>query len=348
MTLGFDEFAWVGQVLGLSLSPAEDSLLAGSLTLDGTVDGVLVHAHHWRGQYVHLEITAYLDPPADFTFRIHPAGLFEKIASFLGGHDVEVGEPVFDAAYEVGSEEPDRARALLTPAFREVLMAWKNASHFDVREDRVAFWTIPGSYSTMGATVLRDAIKSVAGLARAASLALPGVPPSARLAGEIAAWRTHAEQHGLTLTTSPLRLVGKLGGSVFAARVVAKRDAPYGVELNTRFEEPLPFYLQVEPASFRDVFRSETEGTRIKTGDRAFDDVFRMVAAEPEKANAFLDEELRGALLGLHAEEGELALRGDGISIRTKRLVPPEAFERIVDRLAAVGEKLQRRAGPYR
>lgn len=348
MTLGFDEFAWVGETLGLKMEPAEDGLLVGALTLDGVVDGVRVHAHHWRGEFVHVEITAYLDPPADFTFRIQPAGLLDKIANFFGGHDIEVGEPAFDAAYEIGSEEPTRAKALLTPALREVLMAWKNASHFDIREHGVGFWTIPGSYSTMEATVLRDAIKSVAGLARATSAALAEVPPSARLTNEIAAWKAHAEEHGLALGTSPLRMEGKIDGAVFSARVLAKRNAGHVVELSTTFAERLPFFLRVEPARFRDAFRSEPEGTRTKTGDAAFDDALRVVTSEPAKANAFLDEEVRQALLALAKEEGELVLRSEGLALHTKRLVEPATFDRIFQRLSAVAAKLQASAGPYR
>lgn len=348
MTLGFEEMAWVGKALGLRMEPAEDGLLVGRMTLDGTVDGIRVHVHHWRGEFVHVEITAYLDPPADFTFRIQPAGIFDKIASFFGGHDIEVGEKAFDDAFEIGSEEPARALALLTPALRQTLMGWKDLRNFDVREDRVSFWTIPGSYSTMEATVLREAVVSLVGLARVTSTVIPGAPPSARLSKQIDAWRTHAQQHGLAFVASPLRMGGKIAGAAFSAHVVAVRDGGHGVEIGTTFEERLPFFLRISPARWRDVFRREAEGAPAKTGDAAFDDAFRVITSEPAKATAFLDDDVRRALLGLTAEEGDLVVWSEGISLRTKRLVPPDAFDQIFGRLAVVAAKLHSSAGPYR
>lgn len=349
MTDGPEEFRRVGAQLGLALSPAEPAPYDTRFALDGLVDGVRVHLQQWMGQFVHVDFAAFLDPPADLRLSVRPAGVASRLGELLGRHDIRTGDADFDAALDVHADEPARAQALLTAPVRAALLAWAGSNaRFELTDEGVSLYVVPGAYSTLDVDDIVANVRAAAALAARVNEALRGVPSSTRLAADIAAWRAYAGAHALAFSASPLRATGALHGAWLAARAVATEGGAYGVELRLRFEAPLPWSLRVRPARFFDFLERTGEASPAATGDADFDREFRVTTTDPARTRALLDADVRAALLGLHRGDGAVLLDADGLSVRTAAMTDPAGFGDIVDRVAVVAQKLQRRAAPYR
>lgn len=346
MTIGFEQFKWAADTLGLHMEPQSSSLLSSRVSLDGAVDGTRVEVEQWAGEFVHVDFTAYLQPPADMGLSIHTAGLASKLGKLFGRHDIAVGDPGFDAAFVVKADEPARAEALLTPALREALLGWKKSgAAFYVTDDRVRLYVLPGAYSTLGAADLVANARAVAGLARALDVALIDVPPSTALAPHIDAWRAYAVTHGLGFSSSPLRAWGSLDASPFVARATANSDHAHGVDLWMQFAQRLPFFLRVRHARFFDFLERTGDAAHTETGDVGFDRELRVTTTDPARAKVILDDVVRAALLDLQRVDGDVVLDPVGLSVSTKTMSDPATFGRIVDRVAAVARTLHARFG---
>jgi hypothetical protein len=349
MTLGFEPFQWAARQLGVRMEPAESKLLSDRIVLDGTVNGIRVHIVQTKGEIVWVDFAAYLDPPADLRLSVRPAGLASKLGVLLGRHDIEVGEKEFDSAFDIKADEPARAKAFLTPGLREALLTWKKTgAEFWITDEEVHLWTRPGAWSThSGETIVADA-RAVAALARTASDALHAVPASTQFAAHVDAWRGYATTHGFAFSASPLRVIGALSGASFVARAVAVSNHDWGVELRLQFTQQLPWFVRVRPSRLFDFLERTGNAVHLATGDAAFDHEFRVTTADAEKTKAFVDADVRSALMELHRDQGGVVLDSDGVSVRTNAMTDPASFGGIVDRVAAVARKLNERAAPYR
>ncbi|MDB4932241.1 MAG: uncharacterized protein JWM10_4725 [Myxococcaceae bacterium] len=349
MTDGPEEFRRVGAQLGLALSPADPAPFDTRFALDGLVDGVRVHVAQWIAQSVHVDFAAFLDPPADLRLSVRPAGLASRLGELLGRHDIPTGDAAFDAALDVHADEPARAQALLTPPVRAALLAWaRSGARFELTDEGVSLYVIPGTYSTLDVADIVANVRAAAALAARVDEALRGVPSSARLAPDIAAWRAYAGAHALAFSASPLRATGVLHGAHLTARAVATDGGAYGVELRLRFEAPLSWVLRVRPARFFDFLERTGDASPAATGDADFDREFRVTTTDPARTRALLDADVRAALVALHRGDGAVVLDADGLAVRTAAMTDPAGFGAIVDRVAVVAQKLQRRAAPYR
>jgi hypothetical protein len=348
MTIGYDMFAKVAADLGFTIEPRENRLLLAEHTIEGSLDGVHVKVWQWQGQFVHVEYTAWLSPPADMRLHVQREGIVGKLGHLFGKHDIEVGDPEFDRAWKVKADEPARAQALLNPEVRKVLAAWKKADlNVRITDETVHFWMIPGSYRTVAQDELVQNIRALAAIVTVLNAAMKNVPPSTALAPHVDAWRAYANARGLQFSASPLRVTGKLEGSNVVARAVAIEDDAWGVDLSLAFETRLPFGLEIRAARFFDFMRSG-EAPRVELGDAEFERELCVTSTEPPKAKAFLDESVRRALLELHRSAGDVQLDARGISVRTKSMTDPSAFGQIAERVATVARKLSEQAGPYR
>lgn len=348
MSYGYEDFAEIARKLGFRIDPPQANRWSGTHTIEGVLDGIWIRAHQWQGQYVHVELSAYFDPPADLRLTIQPAGVVSKLGHFLGAHDIEVGDPAFDSAFDVKGDEPERVKALLTPTVQRALIAWKKAGvPFRVTDEQISYWTTPGTYSSFNQAELENELRATAGLARVLSDALRSVPSSSILAPHVEAWRAYAGARGLAFSASPLRVAGTLDGASIVARATAVDDAAWGVDVRLRFAEPLPFLLRVRPKRIFD-FLELSMAVHVEMNDEAFDRELRVTTAEPNAARAFLSGEVVAALLALHLEEGDVSLDSEGLAVRTKSMTDPALFGRIVDRVAIVTAKLHAHAGPYR
>ena len=59
------------------------------------------------------------------TFEITPQGFGSKVAQFFGAREITVGDPVFDQAWFVRTNQPDFLRAALIPELRARLTAFQ-------------------------------------------------------------------------------------------------------------------------------------------------------------------------------------------------------------------------------
>ncbi len=349
MTFGYDDFGAVAQRLHFRIDPPEKHLLAAEHSIDGVLDGVHVYVRQWQGQWVHVEFTAWLTPALDLRLLIERESVGAKLGHLVGRHDIEIGDPELDRAWKIKADEPERAKALFTPAVRAAMLGWKKSGvPLRITDETVSFWVTPGAYSTLSQPVLEQDIRAAVGLVTALAAATPNVPSSTLFAEYVEAWRAYATARGLELTASPLRVSGRLDGSPFTARAVATDERRWGVDVHLAFDEPLPFALRVRPKRFFDFMVLSGEPPHLELGDPAFDGELRTSTTEPPKAKAFLDEGVRRALLELHATAGDVQLDERGLAVRTKTMTDPETFGRIAERVALVARKLHERAGPYR
>jgi hypothetical protein len=349
MSLGFAHFKAAADKLGVRIDPPASSFWTDRLALEGSVAGVRVRVDQWRGQFVHVEFRAYLNPPADLRLSIRRAGVLDKLSELLGLHDIAVGDARFDHALEVRADEPARARALLTPALRAALLGWAEAgADFEMTDEIVSLNVLPGAYSTMAADEIERDVRAAVALVRAANEALPAVPPSTILAEHVAAWRAYAGREGLQFLASPLSVWGRLAGEPFAARAAAIPGRSYGVHLRLQFEQRLPWLVRARPARWHDFLERTGDAAHVATGDTEFDREFRVTTTDAEATRAFFDEGVRAALLGLDRDEGAVVLDADGLALRMAAMTAPEHFGRLVERVGAVARKLHEQAAPYR
>lgn len=341
MSIGFDQFKWAAEQLGLRMDPEEPGGRSSRILLDGEVDGTRVHVEQWTDQFVHVNFSGFLDPPADLRLSIRTAGIASKLGELLGKHSIKVGDPAFDAAFDVNGDEPERIKALLTPGIRALLLVWAKADvRFYVTDEGVFLFALPGIYSTMDPEELVKDVRATASLAKALSVGLNFVPSSTILAPHVEAWRAYAETHGLAFSASPLRIWGGLDGAQLVTRATAIHDHDYGVDVRLRFERRLPWFLRVRPVRFFDFLERTGDAVHAATGDPAFDAELRLTTTNPARTKKLLDDETRATLLQLHHDHGDLVLDSDGLSIRTRSMIDPAAFSRLADRVARVAQKL--------
>ncbi|MGE0791218.1 MAG: hypothetical protein AB7S26_36430 [Sandaracinaceae bacterium] len=348
MTFGYPTMKVVADELGLRIDPPEQPLFGGVHTLHGELGGVRVYVRQWQGQFAHLELTAYLDPPADMRLSIEPAGVIARLGHALGRRGIEVGDPRIDGAFDVRADEPERARALLDPQVCAALLAFKRANtRFHVSDEAIFFAPIQGAYSSPSREELTHDIRAIVRLASAIHDAMRHVPSSTMLATYIDAWRAHAHAHDLQFSATPLRVWGMVEGTWVGARATAA-EGGYGVDVRLRFTPRLPFDLHVRPVRFFDFLPRAGGAVHTKTGDAAFDREFCVTTTQEARARAFLDARIRGVLETLRREHGDVVLSQDGLSVRASSMTDPTMFTRVAERAVSMARVLHDQAGPYR
>jgi hypothetical protein len=75
----------------------------------------------------YVAISIQLSPTTGLTFKLQKQGFGSKVMEFFGVHEITVGDPEFDAAWFVQTNQPDFFRAALLPELREKLMAAQRA-----------------------------------------------------------------------------------------------------------------------------------------------------------------------------------------------------------------------------
>lgn len=88
-----------------------------------------------RGTDLVTRLRAAWANPRGLTFRVKRRGALDGLATLLGAQDVQVGDPPFDHAFVLRTNDPDRLRALLADdALRTELLA-SAAEIVEVRPD---------------------------------------------------------------------------------------------------------------------------------------------------------------------------------------------------------------------
>jgi hypothetical protein len=102
------------------------STLTRTRHIDGVVDGQGIELYHTRGDGagssgVQTRCCASVDFSGGLSLKVASHGFWSKLASSLGGQDVETGDEAFDRAFAVKTNDPDRARVWLTPEIRHAI-----------------------------------------------------------------------------------------------------------------------------------------------------------------------------------------------------------------------------------
>jgi hypothetical protein len=112
----------VAQRLGLQL---EAGSLFSNPKLNGSLNGIPLRVDSFSRRHGN-QSTTYTRyqvryPSAGFDFTLRREGGLTKIGHFFGIRDVEVGDPAFDDAFKIQTDDPNRLRLLLTPSVRSGL-----------------------------------------------------------------------------------------------------------------------------------------------------------------------------------------------------------------------------------
>lgn len=119
------------QQLEADLAQSEDAL---------EYEAVLQHGPHtfaldidvdlgggFESGYETTTFSAALDNPSQFRFGFHHQSFLDNMGKFLGMQDIEIGDPIFDAAVVVKSSDETKVRALLADeALRTALTGLEN------------------------------------------------------------------------------------------------------------------------------------------------------------------------------------------------------------------------------
>lgn len=85
-----------------------------------TLDTHTVHTQHSHVTYTRIR-APYVNPEG-FRFTVYRKGFFTGLGKLLGIQDIEVGDPEFDPAFVVKSNDDSRVRSLLAdPTIRKLL-----------------------------------------------------------------------------------------------------------------------------------------------------------------------------------------------------------------------------------
>jgi hypothetical protein len=71
------------------------------------------------GSHTESVFKAYFDPPLPFELDLRREGFGAKLAKAVGGQDVAVGDPAFDAAVRIKASPPEQAAAFLKEPRRQ-------------------------------------------------------------------------------------------------------------------------------------------------------------------------------------------------------------------------------------
>jgi len=112
----------VAQRLGLQLEPGS---IFSSPKLSGSLNGIPLRVDSFSRRHGN-QSTTYTRyqvryPSAGFDFMLKREGGLAKIGHFFGIRDIEVGDPGFDDAFKIQTNDPARLRQLLTPSVRSGL-----------------------------------------------------------------------------------------------------------------------------------------------------------------------------------------------------------------------------------
>jgi hypothetical protein len=326
--------------------------------LFGQLDGVPVGARlafdspHKTKVQARWTLYARLQPPLDLGIlmsnRLIPVDL--PSAGQIMAYGVDTN---FDRRFSVRCDEPDRAKALMTPALRDVMLRRLHPSAMCMITDSgVAVQTVHGRADE---AMLRNGLQAVAAIADRINSARERVPAALQLRPHRIAWSRFAEGNGLQTISAPLCMFGTIEDATMYSYSVRASAGEFQLEVWLRFEDPLGLGLLVQPMRTVDRMKEMFGAADYKLGDALFDETFLVRVSDERGTVALLDENTRKRLLIIHDTVGPLSLTDDGISVRLPHVPPePAVVPKIVRQMLEIARFIadkrggQRSRGPYR
>jgi hypothetical protein len=295
-------------------------------------------------------VSSRLDRPLDLGVSLRRNGFFNDM--FHKSLDIVVGDPPFDHTFIVSADEEHRARSLLQPRLRQLLMQHLGGgADFSLGDQGMS---VECSGVTSNAHWLSWAIELCARVGSKMDQARRQIPGSSALAQHRQAWAAYATAQGLTGEDTPLCMYGAFEGSYVSVYAVRTGRFTYQLEVALRFAEPLAIGLDVRAKGLLDKVSIFFGGQDHLTGYAPFDDTFRVRAADEIAAPTILDHAVCHKLLQMQAQLGPTTLDDQGLYVRLP-FVPqdPSTVPRVVQYMTALADDLGARrgslvVGPYR
>lgn len=140
--------------LGLEMAPPAVTLgfFHGELRARGTLRGKRVEIFNYstgtgKSRTTWSAVSARPPVRTDLTFGFKKQGFGTKVAEWFGAKEITVGEPQFDTAWFVVTNQPDFLRAALVPELQVRLLAAQKAGangHFELKDGTVRYSEIGG------------------------------------------------------------------------------------------------------------------------------------------------------------------------------------------------------------
>lgn len=296
-------------------------------------------------------VAGRLDTPLDLGLSIRRHGFLNDL--FEGSRDVPIGDAPFDTAFLVQADEDHRARALLTPVLRRLLLDQLRRGPDFVLSDQGLVVERPGVVSDP--RWLQWAVEVCSRGTYKLDRARAGVPPASPLTHHRHAWAAFATARGLRGLDTPLCMWGTLDSVEVVVYAVRTGKLTYALDIRLRFSRSLGLGLTVKPKRTFDRIAIFFGSKDHPLGDPDFDATFVVAVSDTARVGELLDPSLRAQLLGLNDQVGPVWLNDDGLTVRLP-VVPrdPSAVPRTVHQLTGVVELIMSRSpasrsvGPYR
>lgn len=307
-----------------------------------------------KSKKTYTVVASALTLPLDLGLRVTQQGFFDDALATLGlKSDVMIGDPVFDASFVIGADEPHRVKALLTPELKHAL---STSSAESLMLTDVGF-----SMSRLGVESderwLVWALRTAADVLAKVKEARKRVPPASPLAEHRAEWKRFAAATGLRRMSTPLCMWGELEGTRISAHAVRVGPLAYRMEVTVHFDLPLHLGLLIRPGGAFDELASFFGSQDHRLRDPVFDSTFVVKAARPERLAEVFDEETRRRLVDLNRRCGAIQVNDEGLTLRSASMAAtPRAIPPLVGHLREVAKRISEsaegrsgvRAGPYR
>lgn len=343
------------------------------LRFDGGVVWGAVRGRDVRARIISFQSGSFcvevrLDPPVDLGMTVlgrENEYHFETMglpAGFpvAGGQEFRSGDPQLDRVYQLKADEPERLRALFTPELRALLFT-DLGEYGEIRltdggcEIRDAT-SLPGPYGgSSGATwrdpaTLASRIELAVRIVEAVDRARLQVPAATALQPQLATWRAFADAHGLKGSHTPLAVWGTIDEINVWACAHRANTGQYRLAVHLSFPSSLELGLHVGPER-----ADGYQAWDVQLGDPPFDQAFRVMLADPSKAQRVLSAGVRQELLEVHQELGAIHLDDHGLQVQLATAYDdPSKVPQIVKRAAPVLGTIHANAaalrgqGPYR
>lgn len=297
-----------------------------------------------------VRIEALLEPALDLGLDISTSHI---ALAPIRPRALLLDDPAWDQELSASADEPARGALLFGDELRGAVLGL-NATTMGVtlNDERVAALT---PYMDVGPAI--DALPRVARVAALVDAARASVRPAEPLVpyAEILRAFGAGPERRLAVEGTPLRASGELLDASIAVSCPRTGRGSFDVQVQAAaLEAAADIGLLVRRESMIDRARTLLGGQDLRTGDPAFDPAFLVQAADPERALAALDGDVRALLLDLRGRFDEVTLAGATLDLRgpVKRLRPedtPAALElaaTVVARVARASGAVLR--GPYR
>ncbi len=333
-------------------------LTAAAEGASGLYQGVpVVVALEFRKQgkstITYTAVRARVHPPLDLGLSLRNqswGGLGSLEALFYSGKDHQLGDPVLDAAFLIGGDEPHRIAALLTPAIRSMLVHATKTGTVVVNDH----WVQIEERGEPRPEFVDWAVQSTVQIARAIEPARMQVPAATALARLVHGYQTAAAALGLSWMQTPLALGGTIEGIAVYSGAMRVGPHKFVAAVTASFPTSLGLGLSIRSTKELNTIDRLFISKDVPIGDDAFDDAFIVRTSDVGRLQRVFNKDVRDAIQRV-GELGAIEIRDDALVVRMDTIPSAENTPPLIDRVARLAKAIHERVdremvdqGPYR